>query len=86
VGEPVDPHDPHPGVQGDVVVEVPVHRVEVDLVGVLAGQHVREHDPVVVAVRFVAEHGDPEPLPATATTARLGQTGPDLPKLTPAAR
>ena len=35
------------------------HGVEEDVgVGLLAGQHVAEHDPVVVAVRLVAEHGD----------------------------
>ncbi len=46
-------------VQGDAVLGVPGQRVEHDLVeGLLAGQHRREQDAVVVRMRFGAEHGD----------------------------
>ena len=63
--EPVDAHDPHPGAQVDVVLVVPVKAVQkyVALVGfnvLTAGQHIGQQDPVVVAVRFVPEHGDVE--------------------------
>ncbi len=79
LGEPVDPHDPHAGVQRDVVVGVPVERVEVDLArsscSVVAGQHVAEHDPVVVAVRLVAEHRDPELRAAAALEDLLDGAG-----------
>ena len=46
---------------------VPGERIEEDLAGVLrAVQHVRQQDPVVVAVRLVAEHDDVELLGAAA--------------------
>ena len=59
--EPVDPNHPDTGAQVDVVVGVPVDRIEIDLVGVVgAGQHVGEQDAVVVAVGLVTEDGDVE--------------------------
>ncbi len=76
LGEAVDPGDPHAGAQLDVVVGVPVSGVEEDLVLVLApGQHVGQQDPVVVAVRLVAEHGDRELLGAAALEDLLDRTG-----------
>jgi hypothetical protein len=46
-------------MQGDAVLGVPLQRVEDDLVeGLLAGQHRRQQDAVVVGVRLGAEHGD----------------------------
>jgi hypothetical protein len=54
VSEPVDPHHTHPCAQIDVVVGVPVQRVQIYLGRIVtAGEHVRQHDAVVVAVRFV---------------------------------
>ena len=76
LGEPVDPGGPHAGVQGDVVLDVPGQAVEEDVgVGLLAGQHVGEHDPVVVAVRLVAEHGDGELFRAAAGQDLLDRAG-----------
>src|SRR5215204_1204369 len=67
LGGGVDPLGPDTGPEGDAVVGVPVVAVEHDVVLVLlAGQHRRQHDPVVVAVRLVAEDGDPELLAAAA--------------------
>ena len=46
-------------VQGDVVVGVPLPRVEDDLVHrLLTRQHRRQHDAVVVGVGLCAKHGD----------------------------
>jgi hypothetical protein len=46
-------------VQTDAAFGVPVQRVQHDVVeGLLAGQHRRQQDAVVVGVRFGAEHGD----------------------------
>ena len=53
--------------------------VEDDLVLVrLPGQHRREHDPVVVAVRLVAEDGDAELLVPAAVEHLLQQRAQDL--------
>ena len=41
----------------------------------VAGQHVREQDAVVVAVRLVAEHGDRELLAAAAREDLLDRAG-----------
>ena len=58
------------------VVGVPVVAVEDDVVLVLlAGQHGRQHDPVVVAVRLLAEDGDRELLAAAALEHLLDQAG-----------
>ena len=49
------------------VLAVPGHRVEHQIVVVdvgLAREDVREHDAVVIAVRFVADHRDVEAVPA----------------------
>ena len=55
--ERVDPHHPDPGPEVDVVVGVPVQRVQVDLRRIVApGKHIRQQDAVVVSVRLVAEH------------------------------
>src|SRR4030095_8768913 len=55
LGVLVDAGDPATGVQRDVVVRVPGELVEEDARLVLdAREDVREHDPVVVAVRLVA--------------------------------
>ena len=63
-------------MQADAVVDVPVVAVEDDVVLVLlAGQHRRQHDPVVVAVRLVAEDGDPELLAAAALEHLLDEPG-----------
>ena len=60
----------------DAVVGVPVVAVEDDVVLVLlAGQHRRQHDPVVVAVRLVAEDGDPELVAAAALEHLLDEAG-----------
>jgi hypothetical protein len=66
-GRPVDLDHAMPGMQPDRVLLVPAELVEEDLVRLLhPTQHVREQDPVVIAVRLVAEHGDVEELGATA--------------------
>jgi hypothetical protein len=53
----IDRLDPHAGVQRHAVVGVPLERVDEDVLGLLrAGEHAREQDAVVVAVRLVAEH------------------------------
>ncbi len=55
----VDFHHRLAGVQGDAVVGIPVQRIEDDLLdGLLACQHGREQDAVVVGMRLAAEHGD----------------------------
>jgi hypothetical protein len=57
----VDPLGADAGPQAHAVVGVPVVAVEDDVALVLlAGQHRRQHDPVVVSVQLVAEDGDPE--------------------------
>ena len=59
----VDANDADPGAEVDVVVGVPVQRVEVDLGRIIeSGKHVRQQNPVVVAIRFVAEDSDLESL------------------------
>ena len=69
LGEAIERDRAVTGVELDVVLAVPSHRVEHQIVvvdGTLTGQYVREHDPVVVAVRFVADHRDLESRPPTA--------------------
>ena len=77
VGEPVNADYPHPGMQPNAVVAIPVPgveekvRIELVLVRVDAllwacGEQLREQDAVVVAVRLVTEHGDTEHRTATA--------------------
>src|SRR4029453_528709 len=64
-----------PGVQGDVVFLVPRQGVEEDVgIAFLAGQHMAEHDAVVVSVRFIAENGDVESVPAAAGQDLLHRT------------
>ncbi len=64
------------GVQRDVVVGVPVERVDEDVVRLLrSGQHAREQDAVVVAVRLVAEHGDLEAIAVGAGEHVLDEAG-----------
>jgi hypothetical protein len=61
LGLPVDAGGADAGVQRHVVVGVPVERIDEDVVRLLgSGEHARQQDPVVVAVRLVAEHGDAE--------------------------
>ena len=58
----VDVHHAHADAQVDLVALVPLDRVDDDVVGrLLARQHRRQHDPVVVDVRLVAEHRHLEP-------------------------
>src|SRR6185436_11960133 len=55
----IDVDDADADVQIDLVARVPLARMNDDVVGgFLAGQHRREHHPVVVDVRLVAEHDD----------------------------
>jgi hypothetical protein len=76
LGRGVDPLGPDAGPQDHAVVGVPVVAVEDDVVLVrLPGQHRREHDPVVVAVRLVAEDGDPELFATAALEHLLDQAG-----------
>ena len=57
----IDVGDPRPDAQLDAVLAIPVERVQRDLVGrLLAGQHRRQQDAVVVDVGFVAEDRDVE--------------------------
>jgi hypothetical protein len=59
----IDPLSPHSGVQPNRVPLIPVERIEQDVVGVgEAAENRRELNPVVVAVRLVAEHRDREPI------------------------
>nr|GEU28124.1 hypothetical protein [Tanacetum cinerariifolium] len=55
----VDMFDRVARVQGDAMLDVPFARVEHDVVhAFFTGQHGREQDAVVIAVRLGAEHGD----------------------------
>jgi hypothetical protein len=55
----VDAHDLVAGVERDAVLGVPLWRVQHDVGYRLLGrEHGREQNPVVVAVRLAAEHGD----------------------------
>ena len=64
------------GVQRHVVLGVPVERVDEDVVRLLrAGEHAREQDAVVVAVRLVAEHGDLEAIAAGAREHVFDEAG-----------
>jgi hypothetical protein len=55
----VDLHHPLAGVQGDAVPGVPIPIIEHDLLHrLLAGQHRRQHDAVVIGMGLVAEHRD----------------------------
>ena len=57
----IDVGHPHADAQPDAVLPVPVERVERDLVGrLLAGEHRRQQDAVVVDVGLVAEDRDVE--------------------------
>ena len=57
--EAVNPGNGLALVQGDAIVAVPLLVVEHDVIdGLLAGQYRGEHDAVVVAVGFGAEHRD----------------------------
>ena len=57
----IDVGDPHADPQLDAVLAVPLERVQRDLVGrLLAGQHRRQQDAVVVDVGLVAEDRDVE--------------------------
>ena len=77
VGEGVDAHDADSGSQVDVVVGVPVQRIEVDLARIIAsGKDIRQQDAVVVAVRLVAEHGDVEVLAAAPGQHLLDRADP----------
>ncbi|AQA25381.1 nitrite reductase (NAD(P)H), large subunit domain protein [Rhodococcus sp. MTM3W5.2] len=76
--EAVEPDGAVAGVQRHAVLPVPAHRVEdqVLVVGArLARQHVREHDPVVVAVRLVADHRDVELVAAASGEDLLHRAG-----------
>ena len=67
LGGLVDPVNADPGVQRDAVLAVPGQGVEEDVgIAFLTGEDVAEHDPVVVAVGLVAEHGDGELVRASA--------------------
>ena len=56
---PIKGFDGRAGVQGDAVVGIPGLVVDHDIrEGLLAGQHRREHDPVVVHPRLGPEDGD----------------------------
>ena len=69
--------DPHAGAQRHAVLGVPRRRVNDD-VGrpVVTGQHARQQDAVVVAVRFVAKDGDVEELTAAARQQIFDQARP----------
>ena len=55
----VDFHDPFAGMQLDAVFGIPVAAVQHDLFHrLLACQYRRQHDAVVIRMRFVAEHRD----------------------------
>ena len=72
----VDRLDAIAGVEHDAVLRVPRQRVDEDVLGLVAsGQHAREQDAVVVAVRLVAEHGDRERAASAAGEHLLDQPG-----------
>jgi hypothetical protein len=57
----IDIDDAYAEAERDVVLAIPVERVDDDVVGrPLAREHRRQHDAVVVDVRLVAEDGDRE--------------------------
>src|SRR5690606_2131466 len=57
--DPVDSDNAAVEQQFDVVAQVPIQIVEHDFVEfLLAGQHGREQDAIVIGVRLGAEHGD----------------------------
>ena len=64
----VDPFDPLACMQRDVPGRIPGHRVDEDVIGLVAArEHAREKNTVVVAARLVAEHHDIEAVSAAAT-------------------
>ena len=68
--------DPDAGMQRDAVRRVPRQRVDDDVVRpVSAGEHARQQDAVVVAVRLVAEDRDVEQLAAAARQHVFDETG-----------
>ena len=57
----VDIDDPDADAKVDLVASIPLERVDGDVFGaLLSGEHGRQHHPVVIDVRLVAEHRDPE--------------------------
>ena len=63
----IDPLDPLACMERDVPGRVPGHRVDEDVIGLVAArQHAREKNAVVVAARLVAEHHDVEAASAPA--------------------
>ena len=72
----IEAFDPVAGMQPDAVGGVPRQRVDDDVVhAVGAGEDAREQDPVVVAVRLVAEHRDVEDLVAALGDHVLDESG-----------
>jgi hypothetical protein len=75
LGGHVDRLDTHACMKGDVVGRIPRQRVDEDVLRcVAAGEHAREQNAVVVAVRFVAKDGDLEQV-AAAHAHVFGQAG-----------
>jgi len=63
-------------MQFDTVLAVPGQWIDEDLACVLsAGKNIRQHDPIVVAVRFIAEHRDIELIRSAAGQHFLDSAG-----------
>ena len=76
----VDVDDPHAQAQGDVVLLIPVQRIDRDVVGgALAREHAREQDAVVVGVRLVAEDRDAELRRVLEDLLQAGDSGHSVP-------
>ena len=63
----VDVVSAHARMKHDAAAGIPVERIDHDVARMVrTGQHARQQDPVVVAVRFVAEHRHVETIAAAA--------------------
>ena len=72
----VDMVHPRAGVERHAVGGIPLDRVDRDVARVVGpGQDAREQDAVVVAVRFVTEDGDIEPLAAASGQQVFDESG-----------
>jgi hypothetical protein len=77
LGRPVDFNDRCARMKHDVVLTVPIERIDENLTGVLrTAQDVGEQDPVVVPIGLVAKYHNVELITATTKQYFLDGTGP----------
>ena len=72
----VDLVDPLPRMKRDPMVRIPVERVDQDFIRRLRPvEDVRQHDPIVIAIRFVPKHHDVEKIGAAARKDLFDRAG-----------